>query len=81
MKLTDSLIPYNLMSMHPLLHASMLITGLILSHSDKTNFYSIDDSCTPTSKDGLDFVNEGKFYLMQRAFLAHALAIVLHFGY
>ena len=45
MKLTDSLIPYNLMSMHPLLHLTMLTTGLILVNRDKIAFYEIEGNC------------------------------------
>jgi len=81
MKLTDSLIPYNLMSMHPLLHLTMLTTGLILVNRDKDGFYEIEGNCSPTSKDAKRFLGSYKENLMNYALLSHAVSIALHYAY
>ena len=81
MKLTDSLIPYNLMSMHPLLHLTMLTTGLILVNRDKDGFYEIEGNCSPTSEDAKKFLGSYKENLMNYALLSHAVSIALHYAY
>ena len=81
MKLTDSLIPYNLMSMHPLLHLTMLTTGLILVNRDKVGFYEIEGNCSPTSEDSKKFLDGYKVNLMNYALLSHAVSIALHYAY
>lgn len=80
MKLTDSLIPYQLMSMHPLMHSSLLLTGLVLSNLYKDKFYEIGQ-CDATSVDGKSFIADGKEKLMKSALLSHVLGIALHFAY
>lgn len=74
---TDSLIPYILMTMHPLQHMSMLITGLILLCTRYDKFYEIDGVC-PEGSEGAEFVDGNKFLFMQYAMVAHSAALVLH---
>ena len=80
MKLTDSLIPYQLMSMHPLMHSSLLLTGVVLSNLYKDKFYEIGQ-CDAKSNDGKSFIVDGKYSLMQKALLSHVVGITLHFAY
>jgi len=80
MKLTDSLIPYQLMSVHPLMHSSLLLTGLVLSNIYKDKFYEIGE-CKATSEDAISFLSDGKEKLMKNALLSHVLGITLHFIY
>jgi hypothetical protein len=80
MKLTDSLIPYQLMSMHPLMHSSLLLTGLVLSNIYKDKFYEIG-TCEVKTVDAKSFVADGKEKLMKSALLSHVLGITLHFVY
>ena len=80
MKLTDSLIPYQLMSMHPLMHSSLLLTGLVLSNIYKDKFYEIGQ-CEVKSDDAISFIADGKEKLMKSALLSHVLGIALHFIY
>ena len=60
---SDSLIPYILMTMHPLQHMSMLATGLILLSTKYDKFYEIDGTC-PEGSEGAEFVNGNKFVFM-----------------
>jgi len=57
------LIPYILMTMHPLQHMSMLATGFILLSTKYEKFYEIDGTC-PEGSEGAEFVNGNKFVLM-----------------
>jgi hypothetical protein len=41
MKPLDGLVPYVLASMHPLMHASMLFTSLLLVSFDNEEFYKV----------------------------------------
>ena len=45
MRPSDSLIPYVLSSMHPLMHMSMFFTSLILIGRDQDKFYEITGTC------------------------------------
>lgn len=74
---TDSLIPYILMTMHPLQHMSMLVTGIILLTTRYEEFYKIEGVC-PEGTEGAEFVNGNKFVFMQYAMVAHAAALILH---
>ena len=60
---SDSLIPYILMTMHPLQHMSMLATGLILLGTRKDKFFEINGTC-PEGTEGAEFVNGNKFVFM-----------------
>lgn len=60
---TDSLIPYILMTMHPLQHMAMLVTGLILLGTRKDKFYEINGVC-PEGTEGAEFVNGNKVLFM-----------------
>lgn len=39
MKLTDSLIPYQLMTVHPLMHVSLMTSALIMHFTNNEEFY------------------------------------------
>jgi hypothetical protein len=66
------------MTMHPLQHLSMLITGLVLLGTRYDAFYEIDGVCPDDDKEGLAFVNGDKEKFMTYAMTAHASALVLH---
>ena len=77
---SDSLIPYTLMSMHPLMHASLLLSGLILLTRDFENFYQIEGTCPPGTE-AQDFILGHKFTLMNLAMTAHAICLASHWLY
>lgn len=56
---TDSLIPYILMTMHPLQHMAMLATGAILLSTRPEKFYQINGTC-PAGTEGEKFVEGDK---------------------
>lgn len=39
MKLHDSLVPYMLMTLHPLMHITLLLTGAIMVTTNNDKFY------------------------------------------
>mmetsp|Transcript_11711 Transcript_11711/g.19768 ORF Transcript_11711/g.19768 Transcript_11711/m.19768 type:complete len:355 (-) Transcript_11711:871-1935(-) len=78
MKTYDSLIPYILMTMHPLLHASLFITGMILLGTNRENFYSVVGTC-PEKSEAHEFMTSGKYYLMNLAMVSHAVSIICHY--
>lgn len=77
---TDSIIPYILMTMHPLQHMSMLITGLVLLGTRYEKFYEITGTC-PAGTEGAAFVDGDKYKFMMFAMTAHGSALVLHWLY
>ena len=80
MKTSDSLIPYTLMSMHPLMHASLLLTGCILLGTNYENFYQIEGTC-PEGTEAQEFILGFKFTLMNLAMTAHAVCLISHWLY
>jgi len=81
MKTTDSLIPYVFMTMHPLQHIAMLISGILLLTTQKEGeFFKTVGDC-PSGTEGWGFVNGDKFKLMNYAMIAHGSALVLHWLY
>ena len=80
MRPSDSLIPYVLSSMHPLLHMSMLITNLILLSYDHELFFKIEGTCKSKGP-AKYFQKEGKYTFIYQIILMHSLAIVCHYGY
>jgi hypothetical protein len=83
MKTADSLIPYNLMSLHPLMHASLFTTGLLLLGTNSETFYQIDGTVPNTEeyKEAFDFIAGKKKTLMNLAIMSHAVCLVCHWTY
>ena len=77
MKSTDSLIPYILMSMHPLLHASMLLTSTVLLSTNYDKFYEIVGSCE-SEGEAQSFILGNKYTLMNYAVVGHAVCLICH---
>jgi len=80
MKPYDSLVPYILASMHPIMHMSLLFTALILIGLDIEKFYEVTGTMDPAS-DAYYFATEGKHYLMFIIMSAHLISIVFHYLY
>ena len=80
MKTYDSLIPYLLMSMHPLMHVTMLISGTVLLTTNNEKFFEIEGTC-PKGTEGEYFMMGGKYEFMRYAMAAHAGALTLHWMY
>jgi len=78
MKPFDSLVPYDLASMHPLLHMSLLFTSLILMSLDYEKFYEITGTCD--DEDALNFMTHGKYMLMFWIMTSHLVAILFHYA-
>lgn len=81
MKTADSLIPYILMSVHPLMHASQLVTGLILLGTNYENFFQITGTCPASSGEAFDFISGKKYTLMNQAMIAHVVCLISHWTY
>lgn len=80
MKPYDSLVPYILASMHPIMHMSLLFTALILIGLDIEKFYEVAGTMDPASE-AYYFATEGKHYLMFIIMSAHLISIVFHYLY
>ena len=80
MKPYDSLMPYILASMHPIMHMSLLFTSLILISLDTDKFYEVAGTVDPAS-DAYYFMTEGKYLYMFYIMSAHLIAIVFHYLY
>ena len=80
MKPYDSLVPYILASMHPIMHMSLLFTSLILICLDTEKFYEVAGTVDPAS-DAYYFMTEGKFLYMFYIMSAHLISIVFHYLY
>ena len=77
MKTTDSLIPYILMTLHPIMHLSLLVSSLILVHTNQEQFYYVE-TCKPQSAEAKDFLGGYKYNLMSFSFAMHGSALTLH---
>lgn len=80
MKPTDSLVPYLLASMHPLLHMSLLFTSLILIYLDEEKFYEVPGTCA-VETEAFHFETSSKYYLMYYIMSAHLVSITFHYLY
>ena len=80
MKTTDSLAPYILMSMHPLLHVSMFASGMIMLQRNKEEFYKIEGTCEQEGE-AKAFIDGKKYTFMNYAMTAHAVCIFCHYFY
>ena len=47
MRPTDSLVPYILASMHPIMHMSLLITSMLLIFINQDKFYEVNGTVDP----------------------------------
>lgn len=79
MKSFDSLIPYILASMHPLMHMTLLLSSVILIMYDTEKFYAVTGTC-PVKTQAYNFMTEGKYWLMMYIMSAHLAAIILHYS-
>jgi hypothetical protein len=77
MKTTDSLIPYILMTLHPILHISLLVTLLIAVNRNKDEFFKVDGSKCPANSEGELFSNGYKYNLINYAYAMHATSFIL----
>lgn len=80
MKPFDSLMPYILASMHPIMHMSLLFTSLILVSLDYEKFYEVSGTVDPKS-DAYYFMTEGKYWYMFYVMSAHLISIFFHYLY
>lgn len=80
MKNKDSLIPYILMTMHPMLHMSLLISSVILHTTHYEKFYEVVGTC-PNDSEGQKFIMGGKYELVKLAMFGHAASIFCHYVY
>lgn len=80
MKLFDSLIVYNLMTVHPLMHVSLMTTSLILHYTNNEEFYKIEGNC-PEGTEAQNFILGGKYSLVKLAVFGHAVSIFCHYIY
>lgn len=78
MKLYDSLIPYNLMSVHPLMHMSLLTSALILHYTNHDDFYRVEGTC-PEGTEAYNFIMGGKEKLVKLVVFGHAVATACHY--
>ena len=75
---TDSLSPYYLASMHPMMHMTMLFTSMILVGLDQNGFYENTGSC-PAGSPADKFMTTGKTQYMFQIMTAHLICSLLHF--
>lgn len=80
MKHDDTIMPYIMASMHPLMHLALVSTGCLLRFVDNAKFYNIPnkDTCTEGKK-AIEFIEFGGEWLMNYITLAHILAIGFHY--
>ena len=65
MKHTDSLMPYLMASMHPVLHIALLTTALMLPSIDHKKFFDVPDVDKCTDPTALKFITDDKFKLLR----------------
>ena len=80
MKLFDSLIPYQLMTVHPLMHVSLLTSAAILHFRNGEEFYKVPGNC-PEGTEAQNFILGGKESLVKLAVFGHAVSIFCHYIY
>ena len=74
---TDSLAPYYIASMHPMMHLTMLFTSMILIALDQSAFYANAGTC-PAGTPAQKFMDTGKTRYMFTIMSAHLICTVLH---
>mgnify|MGYP006889595519 CR=1 FL=1 len=80
MKSFDSLIPYILAAMHPLMHMTLLISSVALITYDQDRFWAVSGTCPTSAKEAFYFMTEGKYWLMYYIMTAHLMSIILHYS-
>lgn len=59
MRPTDSLVPYILASMHPMMHMSLLFTSMILIFINQDKFYEVNGTVDPEKcKNAYNFMTD-----------------------
>ena len=83
MKTSDSLIPYNLMSLHPLMHITLLTTGLLMLGLNSETFYQVDGTVPDTIAyaEAYDFIAGKKKTLMNLSLMSHVVCLLSHWTY
>jgi hypothetical protein len=82
MKHKDTVTPYILASMHPLMHLALLTTSIVLHTLDNDGFYKVpnEDACVaPQGSKAQRFIKGDKFFYIGLIGLAHLLAVVFHY--
>ena len=82
MKHKDTLTPYVLASGHPMLHLSLLTTGLVLHTIDNDGFYNVpnESQCLEgASSKAMRFIKGDKFFYIGLIGMAHLLSVVFHY--
>ena len=82
MKQFDTILPYILASMDPIMHMSLLTSSLILHGFNYDQFFKIPGEATCDATVGSkakDFIDGGKYTLIGYISFAHVMAIVLHY--
>ena len=80
MKHDDTIMPYILASMHPLMHLSLLTAGSMLRFVNSDKFYDIPNKATCTSgQKALEFIDFGSEWYMNYITVAHMIAIAAHY--
>ena len=79
MKYTDTVVPYVLASMHPILHLSLLTTTILLTTINQEAFYEVPNIGSCSDKAVKDFDKINKYHLVGIISFAHLLSIILHY--
>ena len=83
MKHKDTVAPYVLASMHPMMHLALLTTGIALHMMDNDKFYNIPNADQCDAKAGSKayrFIHGGdKFWYIGLISLAHLISVVFHY--
>ena len=75
----DTIMPYVLASMHPVLHLSLLMSSLIVSQVNEDEFFTVPNAGTCNDKAALAFIGDGKHNLLSSIQAGHVAAILLHY--
>lgn len=81
MKHKDTVTPYIMASMHPIMHLALLTSGIILISMDNDKFYEVpnEESCSADDVKATRFIKGDKFFYVGLMGLSHLLAIVFHY--
>ena len=75
---SDTLIPYKLASMHPLLHMALLATSGLLQLSGSEDFFFVPQAASCEDAKALKFIDTGKYELVALLQISHFAALFLH---
>ena len=62
---SDTLMPYQLASMHPILHLGLLLTSSSLQYIDSEKFFNVPNGATCKNPTALKFIDTNKYDLVQ----------------